>query len=83
MTEDTPRYMTEQEVADLVKRSLSSLRNDRHLRRGLPYTKYGKSVRYRLSDVLDFMEARRCDPYEPIDRGRKGFREVRNAGGQK
>jgi len=53
------RYLTEQEVFKLTGRGLQTLRNDRHLRRGFPYIKIGRSVRYNLNDVIDFMESRK------------------------
>jgi hypothetical protein len=52
-------YLTEREVARIIRMALSTLRNDRSQRRGLPYCKVGKSVRYRLDDVISFMEARK------------------------
>ncbi len=52
-------FLNEFEVAALTGRAVSTLRNDRHLRRGIPYLKVSKrSIRYRLPDVLNFMEAR-------------------------
>ena len=52
-------FLTEFEVSALTSRAISTLRNDRHLRRGIPYLKVSKrSIRYRLPDVLNFMEAR-------------------------
>ena len=53
------RYLTEQEVFKLTGRSLQTLRNDRYLRRGFPYIKIGRSVRYNLTDVIEFMESRK------------------------
>ena len=51
-------YLNEQEVAAITGRALSTLRNDRFLRRGLPYLKVSKrSIRYRTPDVMNFMEA--------------------------
>jgi len=53
-------YLTEQEVAVLTSRSVHTLRNERHLRRGIPYLKISeRSVRYKLEDVVAAMEARR------------------------
>ena len=55
-------YLNEKEAAAITKDSLSKLRNDRHLSRGLPFIKWGKrSVRYKLSDIIKFMEAGRVD----------------------
>lgn len=52
-------YLNEYEVSALTGRSVFTLRNDRFLRRGIPYLKISKrSVRYRTSDVLQFMERR-------------------------
>ena len=51
-------FLNEFEVAALTGRAVSTLRNDRHLRRGIPYLKVSKrSIRYRPPDVLGFMEA--------------------------
>lgn len=51
-------FLNEFEVAALTGRAVSTLRNDRHLRRGLPYLKVSaRSIRYRTPDVLNFMEA--------------------------
>ena len=52
-------YLNEFEVAAITGRAVSTLRNDRFLRRGIPYLKISKrSIRYRTPDVIDFMEAR-------------------------
>jgi len=53
-------YLNEMEAAALSGRAVSTLRNERHLRRGLPYLKVSKrTIRYKLQDVLSFMEGRR------------------------
>ncbi len=55
-------YLNEKETAAITKDSLSKLRNDRHNGRGLPYIKWGaRAVRYKLSDIVRFMEAGRID----------------------
>ena len=52
-------FLNEFEVAVITGRAVSTLRNDRHLRRGLPYLKVSqRSIRYRTPDVMNFMEAR-------------------------
>ena len=38
------------------------LANDRHLRRGLPYVKFGRCVFYLRSDVIAYLAAHRVDP---------------------
>jgi excisionase family DNA binding protein len=59
-----PQYLTEAEVADMTRISLSTLRNDRFRRRGLPYIKFGRSVRYSLDDVIQYMESRKISTHE-------------------
>jgi len=55
-------YLNETEVAAITGRALSTLRNERHLRRGFPYLKVSKrSIRYKTEDVLACMEARRIN----------------------
>ena len=55
------KYITEKEVSEITGRALSTLRNERFLGKGIPYIKIGKSVRYRLDDVIEFMESRRIE----------------------
>ena len=53
-------YLNEMETSALSTKAIPTLRNERHLRRGIPYLKVGKrSIRYKLEDVLFFMEQRR------------------------
>ena len=49
----------EHEAAKRVDRAVQSLRNDRHNRRGLPYVKLGRSVRYALVDIDSYIQAHR------------------------
>ena len=55
----TEQYLNEREVTKLTGRALSTLRNDRAAGRGFPYVKWGRFVRYRKKDVINFMEARK------------------------
>ena len=50
------QYLNEKQVKDITGRALSSLRNDRNKRQGIPYVKVGRSVRYNQEDVISFME---------------------------
>jgi hypothetical protein len=55
-------YLTEKEVSEVTGRALATLRNDRHLRRNLPYYKAGtsgRSIRYKVEDVIKWVEGRR------------------------
>ena len=56
------RLMTDFEVAEIKNCSVQTLRNDRHLRRGLPYIKSGRSIRYTPADVAKDILANRIDP---------------------
>ena len=55
-------WLTEVAVASRTSISLSKLRSDRFKQRGIPYSKVDRSVRYALSDVLEFMQQNRVDP---------------------
>ena len=52
-------WINERQVHEITGRALSSLRNDRCKGVGLPYYRWGRSVRYRLDEVLRFMEDRK------------------------
>ncbi len=56
MQTTAPQYLTEKQVAEITGFALSTLRNNRFLQRGIPYVKVGKSVRYKLGDVIAFMD---------------------------
>jgi len=53
-------YLDEHEAAALTGRAVSTLRNERHLRRGFSYIIIGqRSIRYKTADIIAAMEARR------------------------
>jgi hypothetical protein len=53
----TSTFITEKQLAHRHQRSVKTIRNDR-LRGGyVPFRKFGRQVRYRLSDVLAYEEA--------------------------
>jgi len=56
------RWLNETEVAELTGRAKQTLRNDRCRGRGCPYYKIGGSVRYKLDEVITFMDAHRIVP---------------------
>ena len=55
------RYVDENKVSKITGRAVQTLRNDRFLKKGIPYIKVGRSVRYDLQAVIDFMESHRVD----------------------
>ena len=57
-----PLAVNEHEAAALLGRSVQSLRNWRHLRRGPAYTKQGRSVSYLVADLHSYLQACRIDP---------------------
>ncbi|MDD3580567.1 MAG: helix-turn-helix domain-containing protein [Desulfobacca sp.] len=51
------KYLKESEVSEMTNRSVATLRNDRYFRRGIPFIKVGRSVRYDLEEIIAWMEA--------------------------
>lgn len=56
-----PRWLDEKEVAAITGVSLSTLRKHRIASLGLPYYKLGRSVRYKLADIIKYMEGKRVE----------------------
>lgn len=54
--------LTEKEAAALLRCSPSALLRFRCERRGPPYSKVGKLVRYTRSDLIAWLESRRVEP---------------------
>jgi predicted DNA-binding transcriptional regulator AlpA len=54
---DVEKFINEKQVAEMTRLSVATLRNDRWLGRGIPYVKLGRSVRYSLEAVLNYMQA--------------------------
>lgn len=48
----------EHQVAEITNMSLAWLRKKRITGGGIPFSKMGRTVKYRLSDVQDYMEQR-------------------------
>jgi len=68
--------MDEYEVAMLIGFAVASRRNWRCQSRGPSYAKMGRSVRYRLRDVLYWMESHRVETRECSG----GVRAIRSMG---
>jgi predicted DNA-binding transcriptional regulator AlpA len=58
------RYLTAAEVEALTGRARATLARDRVKRRGIPYYKMGRIIRYQLKDVLDYIEGCRIETDE-------------------
>jgi phage terminase Nu1 subunit (DNA packaging protein) len=62
--EACPKYITEVEVHKITGMALSTLRNQRFERRGIPFYRMGdarRSVRYRLDEVISYCEQGRIE----------------------
>ena len=55
-------FINDVEAAKILSMSPQSLRNYRHLGKGPAYVKKGRMVRYRIQDLVDFMNSGRIDP---------------------
>lgn len=56
------KVVDENKASELLGQAVQTLRNDRHLRKGPPYIKLGRSVRYRVKDLLEYLDRHRIDP---------------------
>ena len=61
---DEKKFINENQVADITKLSVQTLRNWRFQGKGIPYVKAGRSVRYQYQDVITYMEERIVTPSE-------------------
>lgn len=55
------KYLKEKQVAEITAIALQTLRNDRYFRKGIPFIKKGRSVRYSAEDVHRFMQGHRVE----------------------
>ena len=55
------RYVDEKEASRITGKAIPTLRNDRHMGRGIPYIKMKRSVRYRVDDIVAYMEKHRIE----------------------
>jgi hypothetical protein len=67
--DDMPEFMTPEETAKVVRKTINSLAQDRYLTargipRGLPYIKAGRKILYARADILAYLAAGRNDPRE-------------------
>jgi len=55
-------FMNEYEAAEWTGFPVQTLRNNRWLGKGLPYIKFGRTVRYSRQDVLNFLKKHEIQP---------------------
>lgn len=53
------RWLDEKGVSEMIGISLSTLRKQRFSSVGIPYYKLGRAVRYKLADVISYMESKK------------------------
>lgn len=53
------RWLDEKRVSEMIGLSLSTLRKQRFSSVGIPYYKLGRAVRYKLADVISYMESKK------------------------
>ncbi len=56
------RVVNEKVAAEMLDKNVQSLRNDRHLQKGVSYIKMGRSVRYLISDLEEYLLSNRIVP---------------------
>jgi predicted DNA-binding transcriptional regulator AlpA len=70
MKEEEAMYVSGKFVSGFIGVSPQTLANWRHLQKGPRYVKSGRLVRYSISDVLAYMEARKIGTSDqPKDEG--------------
>jgi hypothetical protein len=52
----------EKQASKILNVAVQTLRNWRHMRRGPAYIKFGRAVRYPLSDLEQYIQSNRIDP---------------------
>ena len=63
MDKQPKRYLKEKEVAAITGFSVYTLQRMRFEHKGINYIKLGRSIRYKLEDVLAYMESHRIKVY--------------------
>ena len=55
-------FYNEKEISQITGLSVKRLQLDRHRRQGLPYHKLGRSIRYKLDEVLERLDMNKIEP---------------------
>ena len=56
------KTVDEKAAARILGVAVQTLRNWRHFRKGPAYIKMGRSVRYQIKDLQEYLDDRRIDP---------------------
>lgn len=65
---DSPSLLSAEQVSDLTGLSVETLAQWRSQRRGIPYLKIGRLVRYDLTDVQAYLRGCRVSVSDPQER---------------
>ena len=60
------RFVDEKKAAKILDIAVQTLRNWRQNRRGPAYFKMGRSVRYKVEDLVAYSNKRRIDPEKAV-----------------
>ncbi len=61
---DDKTFLSAKELARFIGRSEQTLANERHKNQGLPFIRFGRQIRYKMSDVIAAFDACRVVPRE-------------------
>ncbi len=56
------QVVNENRAAEILCVAVQTMRNWRHQRKGPPYLKLSRSVRYKLEDLENFINSKRVEP---------------------
>ena len=56
-----PKYLTEREVSEFTRIGMKTLQQHRWKHTGIPYHKFGGTVRYSEEDVFQYMKSCRVE----------------------
>lgn len=59
--EELPKFITDLQVCELTGLKRQTLSNQRHCKRGIPFYRVGRSIRYRVSDIETYLKGVRFD----------------------
>lgn len=55
------QLIDEKQLAEITGKALQTIRNDRCKKKGVPYIKLGRSIRYSLSDIARYIDENRIE----------------------
>jgi len=62
-TAEVGKWLNEKDLSEITYIPLSTLRLWRHQSRGPKYYKFNRRVKYKLQEVLDWMESKKVEPH--------------------